>query len=131
MCKLLIDNISRSEELCNELAIIEKKKRELKTELEKLQENCEHNIIIVARVNPGYEVWSKCLFCGKYYNVPHELREIPNHIVLDAYNYKRFKCFYSDEEIYSIITNKAKEYLSENPNMQSKQLAQKLENFFN
>lgn len=130
MCKLLIDNISRSEELCNELAIIEKKEKELKTELEKLQESCDHNIIIVARVNTGYAIWAKCLFCGKYYNVPHELREIPNHIDLDTYNYKRFKYFHPDEEIYSIVTNKAKEYLSENPNMQSKQLAQKLEDFF-
>lgn len=130
MSKLLIDNISRSEELYDELAILEKKKEELKTELEKLQENCEHSIIIVARVNPGYAVWAKCLFCGKYYNIPHELRKIPNHIDLEAYKYKKFRYFYSDRGIYSIITNKAKEYLSESPDMQSKQLAQKLEDFF-
>lgn len=108
MYKQLIYNISRSEELCNELAMLENKEKELKTELEKLQEDCKHSIIIVARVNPGYAVWAKCLFCCKYYEIPHEVREIPNQ----AYNYKKFKYFHSDREIYSIITNKAKKYLS-------------------
>ncbi len=130
MSKLLIDNISRSEELCNELAMLEQKKQKLQAELEELQEKCEHSIIIVTKVNPGYAIRAKCLFCGEHYTIPHQLREIPNHITLEAWTYEKLKHIYSDREIYRIITNKAKEFLKENPTMTSKKLAQQLENFF-
>lgn len=130
MSKQLIDNIFRFEELCNELAMLEKKQKELKTELEKLQEDCEHSIIIVAKVNPGYAVWAKCLFCNKHFYTPHELRDIPNHILLEAWKYDKLK-YYSDDEKYSIITSKAKEFVEEDTTITSKQLAQKLETFFN
>ena len=126
----LFDDISRSEELRKELSMLEKKKEELKVELEILQEDCEHSIIIVTNVNPGYSIRARCLFCGKRYYIPHELREIPNHIDLDAYKYNCFRHVFLDREIYDIITNRAKEYLVENPDIQSKQLAQKLENYF-
>ena len=130
MNKLLIDNISHSNELCNELAMLEKKKERLQTELDELQEKCEHRIIIVTMVNFGYSVRAKCLFCNKHYNTPHALREIPNHITLSAYTYKKLKHVYSDQEIYSIITSKAKEFLQESPTMDCNQLAQKLNAFF-
>lgn len=130
MNKLLIDNIYHSNELCNELALLEKKKQKLQTELDELQEKCEHTIIIVTMVNFGYCVKAKCLFCNKHYNTPHALREIPNHITLDAYNYKNLEYVYSDEEIYSTITSKAKEFLQETPTMSCNQLAKKLNTFF-
>ncbi len=130
MNTLLIDNISCSDELCNELAILKKKEEKLQAQLDDLQEKCGHPIIIVAMVDFGYAVNAKCLFCNKHYNTPHELRKIPNYIALDAWAYKKLKDVYFDKEIYSIITSKAKEFLQENPTIDSKQLAQNLNAFF-
>lgn len=131
MSKQLIDNISRSNKLCDELAMLEKQKRKLQTQLEELQEKCEHRIIIVAKANFGYSVKAKCLFCNKYYTIPHELREIPSCIILEAWKYTKLKDFYSEEEIYNIISSKAKKFLEEDTIITSEQLAQKLETFFN
>lgn len=131
MKKLLIYNFSRSKEICDKLALLEIEKKELQAELDVLQEKCEHPIIIVGWTNNGYAVRAKCLFCNEYYTTPHEIREIPNSILLEAWTYTKFKHIYSDEEIYSIMTSKAKEFIKEYPNITSKQLAKKLENYFN
>lgn len=62
MNTLLIDNISLSYELYNDLAIKKKKEEKLQAQLDDLQEKCGYPIIIVAMTHFGYAVKAKSYF---------------------------------------------------------------------
>ena len=95
--------------------------------LEKMQEECNHEIVIVAGVpNPGYSVRAKCLFCGKHFSTPHDLRELPNKNLLDAYSCKKFE-YYSENEIYNYITHQVNSITYKNSDVTIDELRDELQ----
>lgn len=94
--------------------------------LEELQENCKHELVIVASANPGYSVEAKCIFCGKHFTSPHDLRELPNKSLLEACYFNKFEG-YSKDEIYSSITRKANSIARKNSNITIDELRDELQ----
>ena len=75
---------------------------------ESLQEECSHDIVIVAKVlSPGYSIEAKCLFCGENFSIPHSLRKLPNENTLEACYCKKF-AGYPTKDIYNAIERKAR-----------------------
>lgn len=102
-------------------------KRE-ESRLEALQEECKHDIVIVAEVpSPGYIVKAKCLFCGKLFSSPHSLRELPNiNTLIEACYCKKLQ-YDSENEIYEFITFQAEIAILKNPDITKKELGEYLE----
>lgn len=97
--------------------------------LESLQDECCHDIVIVAKViSIGYSLKAKCLFCGKHFSTPHELREIPNKNNLEACYCEKFQ-YSSESEIYDFITSQAEIAILKNPDITKKELGEYLEQF--
>lgn len=94
--------------------------------LERMQNNCNHEIVIVASANPGYSVEAKCIFCGKHFTSPHDLRELPNKSLLEACYSNKFEG-YSKDEIYSSITRKANSIARKNSNITIDELRDELQ----
>ena len=106
--------------------ILEREEKRLET----LQEECSHDIVIVAKViSTGYSLKAKCLFCGKHFSTPHELREIPNKNKLEACFCKKLQML-STNEIYDCIEHKSDSIiLHSNDNLTKDELYYELKKF--
>ncbi len=97
--------------------------------LKSLQEECNHDIIIVADIlSPGYSIEAKCLFCGKHFSSPHSLRELPEKNILEVCFSKKFYD-YSVNAIYNCIIDKSTSIAYHNPNITKNELYDKLKKF--
>lgn len=96
--------------------------------LEKIQESCNHEIVIVAATNIGYSVKAKCIFCGEHFTSPHDLRKLPNKSLLEACFCKKFEG-YSEDEIYCSITRRANSISRKNSNITIDELRDELQKF--
>ena len=97
--------------------------------LESLQEECNHDIVIVAKViSLGYSIRAKCLFCGEDFSLPHSLRELPNENILEPCFCKKFN-EYSEEDIYNAIKQKAKYITKQTPDITKDKLRDELKKF--
>lgn len=120
--------LMRIKDLEANIEIAKKTYEEEISRLEKLQENCSHEIVIVVSSNPGYSVKAKCLFCGKHFSTPHDLRELPNKSLLEACYCKRFKG-YSEDQINGCITLKSYSITRKNSNITIDELRDELQQF--
>lgn len=120
--------LMRIKDLEANIEIAKKTYEEEISRLEKLQENCTHEIVIVGSSNPGYSVKAKCLFCRKHFSSPHDLRELPNKNLLEACYCKRFKG-YPEDQINSCITLKAYSITRKNSNITIDELRDELQQF--
>ena len=125
MNKALLNSILETECLEETIEKLNNNLRQEKENLEKKQEECKHNIVIVAECNPGYSVKARCLFCGKHFHTPHDLREISEHELLEVCFSKRYQG-YTGNQIYLDITKSAKKILQQNSSMTYNQLYQNL-----
>lgn len=116
------------QDLESNIKIAKKTYEEEISRLKKLQENCNHEIVIVATTNPGYSVKAKCLFCGKHFSTPHDLRELPNKSILEACYCKKFEG-YSEDKIYSCITRRATSIVHTNSNITVNELYDELQKY--
>lgn len=123
----LLDSILRSKSLEESINMLKQDLKLKESELEKMQSTCTHGIVIVSEiVSQGHSIKAQCLFCGKSFSTPHELRELPNReSVLGAYSFRQFKNV-SSETIYESVTEKAKIILKNNRNLSEKQLLEHL-----
>lgn len=93
MEETLMDKISRVralEETTKELKQLAQKEEE---KLSKLQESCNH-VIIIAKLRGGRgKVEAKCLFCNQHYleNDTDEFEKIPRKHIVNAYESERYK----------------------------------------
>lgn len=120
--------LMRIKDLEANIEIAKKTYEEEISRLEKLQENCTHEIVIVGSSNPGYSVKAKCLFCGKHFSTPHDLRKLPNKSLLEACYCNRFEG-YSEDEINSCITSMANSIVRKNSNITVTELYDELQKF--
>lgn len=96
---------------------IEKKINELKEELNQIQRECKHEIIIMYKCSNYYWIDAKCLFCGKKMEDGYVLKQKEIRVInADIEGIK------SNQDKYEIIKEKYMAISEINPDLEEQQI---------
>lgn len=103
-----MEYIERRENLEAEIKNLRRKEEEL----DKMQSECKHEIVIVLDEHNCYSIEAKCLFCGRMFYDPRALREVGKTINMNTYQAPIL--FLRPDEKYQIVRKMFEKLDSEN-----------------
>ena len=109
--------LERAEYLEREL----KQLKLLKSEDTKRKKNCKHDVVVVAKLSDAYHMEAKCLYCGKLFHKPEDLRNVGS--ILRMF---QFKWEVSAEAKYQFGAELLKKELKLFPNLSDEELVKNI-----